>query len=150
MHLRLLLPEPAEHQRRLYLNAAMCELRCTGCSRACCPPHGGVPLVNAKVRVPSNALTLGGWKGQMEIVGDVLRIVGEDPANRLEIDCSQVKRCSFNSRDGVLAIPMKDGIKLHLQTSGPLLSADRSQAGRDATDSIVELIAKHGVRGFSV
>lgn len=86
----------------------------------------------------------------MEIVGDVLRIVGEDPANRLEIDCSQVKRCSFNSNNGLWAIRMKDGKTRYLQTSGLLLSADPSQAGRQATESISELLAKHGVRGFSV
>ena len=118
---------------------------------ACLLPHRcRVPLLNPKVRVPSNALALGGWKGQMEIVGDVLRIVGENPANRLQIDCSAVKRCSFNSNNGLWAIRMKDGKKFYLQTSGRLLSADRSQAGREATGSIAELLAKHEVRGFSV
>ena len=45
---------------------------------------------------------------------------------------------------------MKDGKKLYLQTSGLILSADRSEAGRAATESIARLLAKHGVRGFSV
>ena len=86
----------------------------------------------------------------MEIVGNVLRVLGDDPSNQLEIDCSQVKRCSFNSNNGLWAFRMKDGKKRYLQTSGLILSADRSQAGRAATDSIAELLGKHGVRGFSV
>jgi hypothetical protein len=44
-----------------------------------------------KVRVPRNAIAFGGWKGLLEIDGDVLRVVGDDPANHLEVDCSQVK-----------------------------------------------------------
>jgi len=86
----------------------------------------------------------------MEIIGDVVRVVGKDTTNRVEIDCAQVKRCSFNSNNGLWAFRMKDGKKLYLQTSGLFLSADRSEAGRAATESIAELLAKHGVRGFSV
>jgi hypothetical protein len=86
----------------------------------------------------------------MEIVGDVLRVVGDDRENRLDIDCAQVKRCSFNSNNGLWALRMKNGRKLYLQTSGLLLSADRSEAGRVATESIAGLLAKHCVRGFSV
>nr|MDT0656400.1 hypothetical protein [Micromonospora sp. DSM 115978]MDT0658640.1 hypothetical protein [Micromonospora sp. DSM 115978] len=86
----------------------------------------------------------------MEILGDVLRVVGEDPTKRLEIDCAQVKRYSFNSNNGLWAFRMKDGKKLYLQTSGLILSADRSKAGRMATESIAGLLAKHGVSGFSV
>jgi hypothetical protein len=114
------------------------------------PILGTVPPVTTKVRVPGNALALGGWRGQMEILGDVVRVVGEDRTNRLEIDCAQVKRCSFNSNNGLWAFRMKDGKKLYLQTSGLILSADRSGAGRAATESIAGLLAKHGVRGFSV
>jgi len=86
----------------------------------------------------------------LELDGDVLRVVGDDPANRLDIDCAQVKRCSFNSNNGLWAFRLKDGKKVYLQTSGLLLSADRSSAGRAANGSIAELLAKHGVRGFSV
>lgn len=103
-----------------------------------------------KVRVPRNGLAVGGWKGQMEIGGDVLRIVGDDTTKRMEIDCSQVKRCSFNSNNGLWAFRMLDGAKLYLQTSGAILSADRSEAGRAATDAIAALLSKHGVRGFFV
>jgi hypothetical protein len=45
---------------------------------------------------------------------------------------------------------MKDGKGLYLQTPGLILSADRSGAGRAATESIAALLAKHGVRGFAV
>jgi hypothetical protein len=61
-----------------------------------------------------------------------------------------VKRCSFNSNNGLWAFRMKDGRKLYLQTAGLILSADRSPAGRAANDSITQLLAKYGVRGFSV
>jgi hypothetical protein len=103
-----------------------------------------------KVRVPRNASVFGGWKGLLEIDGDVLRVVGEDPANNLEGDCSQVKRCSFNSYNGLWALRMRDGRKLYLQTAGLILSADRTPAGRAVNKSIKQLLAKHGVRRFSV
>lgn len=45
---------------------------------------------------------------------------------------------------------MKDGKKVYLQTSGLVLSADRTDAGRAANESISALLAKHGVRGFFV
>jgi len=106
--------------------------------------------MSSKVRVPSNAIAIGGWKGHLEIDGDILRVVGDDPERRLDLDCSQVKRCSFNSNNGLWAFRMKDGEKLYLQTSGVILSADRSEAGRAATDAIAALLGKHGVRGFSV
>lgn len=104
----------------------------------------------SKVRVPKNGLAIMGWKGLMEIDGDVLRVVGDEPQNRLNIDCSQVKRCSFNSNNGLWAFRMKDGQKVYLQTSGMILSADRSIEGRAATDAIRTLLAAHGVRGFAV
>lgn len=104
----------------------------------------------SKVRVPRSVVALGGWKGLMEIDGDVLRVIGDDPSNHLDVDCAQVKRCSFNSNNGLWAFRMNDGRKLYLQTSGLILSADRSPAGRSANDSIAELLRKHQVRGFSV
>ncbi len=103
-----------------------------------------------KVRVPKGAIALGGWKGLMEIDHDVLRVSGDDQSHKLDVDCSQVKRCSFNSNNGLWAFRMTDGRKVYLQTSGLILSADRSPAGRAANDSITRLLAKHGVGGFSV
>jgi hypothetical protein len=104
----------------------------------------------SKVRVPRSAIAFGGWRGLLEIDGDVLRVTGEDPANYLEVDCSHVKRCSFNSNNGLWAFRMKDGTKLYLQTAGLILWADRSPAGRAANDSINQLLAKHGVLRFPV
>ena len=45
---------------------------------------------------------------------------------------------------------MKDGKKVYLQTSGLILSADRSPAGREANTAINELMRRHRVKGFSV
>jgi hypothetical protein len=104
----------------------------------------------SRVRVTRTAVAFGGWKGLLEIEGDVLRVVGDDPANRLDIDCSQVKRCSFNSNNGLWALRMKDGRKLYVQSAGVILSADRSPAGRRTNESIRQLFAKHGVRRFSM
>jgi hypothetical protein len=84
----------------------------------------------------------------LEIVGDVLQVVGEDPLNRVEVDCGQVKRFSFNSNNGLWAFRMRDGKKVYLQTSGFLMSADRTEAGSSATESMADLLAKHGVRGL--
>lgn len=103
-----------------------------------------------KVRVPKTALALGGWKGQLTIDGNVLRVVGDDSNKKLDIDCAQVKRCSSNSNNGLWAMRMEDGTKLYLQTSGMILSADRSSESRAATDRIAQLLAENGVRGWKV
>jgi hypothetical protein len=102
----------------------------------------------SKVRVPSTGLAFGGWKGVLTVDGDVLRVAGEDPSNVLGIDCAQVKRCSFNSNNGLWVFRMKDGRKVYLQTSGLILSADRSPAGRETNAAINGLLRKHGVRRF--
>lgn len=86
----------------------------------------------------------------MEIDGDVLKVVGEDLEQRLDIDCSQVKRCSCNSINGLWAFRMNGGEKHYLQMSGALLSADRSAEGRAATEQVRALLASHGVCGFTV
>jgi hypothetical protein len=75
-------------------------------------------LMTSKVRVPSTALALGGWKGTLDVDGDVLRVVSEDPSNRLDIDGAQIKRCSFNRNNGLRAFRMKDGKKVYLQPQG--------------------------------
>lgn len=106
--------------------------------------------MTTKVRVPKNPIALGGWRGVLTIDGDVLRVVGETADDHLDIDCSQVKRCSFNSNNGLWVFRMRDGRKHYLQTSGLLLSADRSEAGRAATQRIGQLLAQHGVRSFSL
>jgi hypothetical protein len=55
-----------------------------------------------------------------------------------------------NSNNGLWAFRMKEGKKVYLQTSGLILSADRSPEGRAANDAIAERLAQHGVRGFSI
>ena len=86
----------------------------------------------------------------MEIDGTVLHIVGDDPAKRLDIDCSEVKRYSFNSNNGLWALRMRDGRKLYVQMSGHILSADRSPASKAATQAVRELLSEHAGFGFSV
>jgi hypothetical protein len=66
----------------------------------------------SKVRVPSTGLAFGGWKGTLDVDGDVLHVVGEDPSHRLDIDCALIKRYSFNGRNGLWAFRMKDGKKV--------------------------------------
>jgi hypothetical protein len=102
----------------------------------------------SKVRVPSTFFALGGWRGTLDIYGDVLRVVGEDPSKLLDIDCAQIKRYSFNSNNGLWVFRMKDGQKFYLQTSGMILSADRSPAGRQANAAIEQLLRKHQARRF--
>lgn len=104
----------------------------------------------AKVRVPRRPIVFGGWKGRLDIDGSILRVVGDDPSNPLDVDCEQVKRYSFNSNSGLWAFRMQDGRKLYLQTSGRVMSADRSAAGRAATQSIAPVLAKHAGGGFSI
>ena len=106
--------------------------------------------MGSNVRVTRTGVALGGWKGRMEIDGAVLRIVGDDPANRLDIDCSEVKRYSFNSSNGLWALRLRDGRKLYVQMSGQLLSADRSAAGREATQAVRELLKEFAGRGLSI
>lgn len=102
------------------------------------------------MKVTRHGVAFGGWQGLMEVDGAVLRIVGHDPSNRLDIDCSQVKRYSFNSMNGLWALRMRDGRKLHLQMSGEILSADRSAEGRQATQAVRDLLAECAARGFSL
>jgi hypothetical protein len=106
--------------------------------------------MTSKVRVPSNAFALGGWKGTLDIDGDVLRVVGEDPPHRLDIDCAQIEHCSFSGNNGLWVFRMKNEEKIYLQTKGFIWSADRSPAGREANAAIVELLRKHRVQGSSV
>lgn len=106
--------------------------------------------MDAKVRVPRTGIAIGGWRGLADVGGDLIRVMGDDPANRLDIDPGQVMRCSFNPRNGLWAFRMKDGHKVYLQTSGQILSADRSPAGRAANEWIDGLLAKHEVLVFSV
>ncbi len=104
--------------------------------------------MTSTVRVASIPLAFAGWKGTLDIDGDVLRVQGKDPSKQLDIDTSEVKRYSFNGTNGLWAIRMTSGKKLYLQVSGTLLSADRSAEGRNANAVIKELLTKHGAKRF--
>jgi hypothetical protein len=90
--------------------------------------------MTSKVRVPSTALALGGWKGRLDADGDVLRVVGEDPSNRFDIDCAQIKRCSFNKNNGLWAFRMSrhrpTGQRPHGGDQAPLPYAVRTTPPR--------------------
>lgn len=68
----------------------------------------------AIVKVLRSGVTVGGWKGSLEIDGDILRVTGVDPTKTLEIDTTQVKRYSFNGTNGLWALRTKNGKKLYL------------------------------------
>lgn len=104
----------------------------------------------SRARVPRGPVVFGGWRGELAIEGDVIRVRGDEPSNQLEIDLAQVKRCSFNSKNGLWAFRLKDGRKAYVQTSGLLLSADRSPAGRDTNNAIRALLKKHRIRGVQI
>lgn len=74
--------------------------------------------MTAKVRVPSNSVVLGDWKGRLKFGEEVIRVLGDDPTKCLEIDPAAVKRCSFNSNNGLWVFRIQDGKKVHLQTLG--------------------------------
>ena len=105
--------------------------------------------MDAKVRVPRTGIAFGGWKGRMQVEGDAIHVVGDDPANRLDIDPAQVMRCSFNPRNGLWAFRLKDERKFYLQVSGQILSADRTPTGRAANEWIHDLLVKHEVLVYS-
>jgi hypothetical protein len=104
----------------------------------------------SNVRVVPSVLVFGGWKGTVEIDGDLATIDSLDHSKQLVIDFVQVKRASFNSNNGLWVFRLKTGERIRVQSAGSLLSADRSPAGRDTNDAISTLLNKHGVRGFSV
>ena len=106
--------------------------------------------MTATVKVLRTSLVFGGWKGSLDIRGGVLHITGVDPSQRLNVDTTEVKRYSYNGNNGLWVIRMKDGTKLRLQTSGAMMSADRSAAGKAATEAIHDLLSKTYARGFSI
>lgn len=101
-------------------------------------------------KVIAGPLVFGGWKGELSIDGDVVRIEGADPDRSVVIDIREVKRDSFNSNNGLWVIRFKDGRRVRFQSAGAILSADRSAAGRTANDMITALLAQHNVRHFGV
>lgn len=108
------------------------------------------PAMATKVRVRRTPLVFGGWEGLLVIKGDVLRITGTNSHDRLDIDCSTVRRCRFNWTNGLWSLRMKDGTRIYLQTSGWLMSARGRPESRAANTAIRQLLAKHGVRRIMI
>jgi hypothetical protein len=104
----------------------------------------------SKVKVLPGWVVFGGWRGELTIDGDLIRIAGANHSRTLEIDVRQIKRASFNSNNGLWAIRCKDGRRVRFQSAGTLLSADRSDAGQQANELITGLLEQHNIRHFGV
>jgi hypothetical protein len=102
------------------------------------------------VKVLPSLFVVGGWKGEISISGDIMNIVGEDPAKKVTIDAKNLKRAGFNGANGLWIFTLKSGGKIRLQGSGSMLSADRTQAGWETNAKIGELLRKHGIKGFRI
>ncbi|WP_432874893.1 hypothetical protein ACQPYH_23035 [Kribbella sp. CA-245084] len=104
----------------------------------------------SKVKVLPGWVVFGGWRGELSIDGDLIRITGADHTRSLEIDVRQIKRASFNSNNGLWAIRCKDGTRVRFQSAGTVLSADRSEAGEQTNQLITALLKQHKIRHFGV
>lgn len=100
----------------------------------------------SKARVVSVPLAVGGWKGELSIDDDLIRIAAAGGAKEVSVDLGQVKRASFNSMNGLWAFRLKDGRRVRFQSAGGLMSADRSPAGHQTNELIRARLAQHGVR----
>lgn len=100
----------------------------------------------ARVRVCKGPLVFVGWKGTLTIDGELLRIVGDDPAKTLIIDAREVKRASYNGMNGLWAMRLRNkGGRVNVQCGGSLLSSDRA-AGNEVATKIAELLRENKVR----
>ncbi len=95
-------------------------------------------------------MVFGGWRGELSIDGDLIRIDSADHARSLEIDVRSIKRASFNSNNGLWAIRFKDGRRARFQSAGTIRSANRTEAGRQTNDLITALLRQHKIRYFGV
>lgn len=96
----------------------------------------------------SSGFVVGGWHGELTIEGDVLTVTSEDGEKSVSVDVKNLKSTAFNSMNGLWQFRLKDGGKVRLQSSGVLLSADRSDAGLQTNAKIRALLTQHGVKGF--
>jgi hypothetical protein len=113
--------------------------------------EGSIEMRKSTVRVVPGVLVFGGWKGELTFHGDVLMIHNQDARGRhISIDIRNVQRSSFNSNNGLWVFRLKDGSKVRIQSAGRLFSADRTPDGRAANEQIKTLLAKHGIRDFSI
>jgi hypothetical protein len=101
------------------------------------------------VKVLRGPITFGGWKARLILDGDLMTIEGS-AGRSLVVSLAEVKRASFNSSNGLWAFRLHDGKRLWMQSSGGLLSADRTAAGRETNLMIADRLAHHRVRVFGV
>lgn len=104
----------------------------------------------SNVKVLRGPVTFGGWKAQLVLNGDLMTIEGSAAGRSLVVSLAEVKRASFNSSNGLWAFRLQDGTRLWMQSSGGLLSADRTTAGRETNLMIADRLAHHRVRVFGV
>jgi hypothetical protein len=97
----------------------------------------------SKARVTQGNHVFGGWVGELTVDQDYLEIRGNGATQYVRVEGAQIKRASFNGMNGLWAIRMKDGTKYRIQSSGLLLSADRSAAGKQANKDIGALVDRH-------
>ncbi len=104
----------------------------------------------SRAKVLPGLMVFGGWRGELTIDGDLIRIDSTDRNRSLEIDVRDVKRASFNSNNGLWAIRFKDGRRARFQSAGTILSADRTEAGQHTNELISALLKQHRIRHFGV
>lgn len=104
----------------------------------------------SKAKVLPGLMVFGGWRGELSIDGDLIRIDSADRSRNLEIDVREIKRASFNSNNGLWAIRFKDGRRARFQSAGTILSADRTEAGQQTNELITTLLRQHKIRHFGV
>ena len=95
----------------------------------------------SSVKVLRGPITFGGWKAQLILNGDLMTIEGSATGRSLVVSLAEVKRASFNSNNGLWAFRLHDGTRLWMQSSGGLLSADRTAAGRESNRMIADRLA---------
>ena len=104
----------------------------------------------SNVKILRGPITFGGWKAQLVLDGDTMTIEGHEAGRSMVVNLAEVKRASFNSNNGLWAFRLKDGSRMWMQSSGGLLSADRTAAGREMNEFIADRLVHLHVRVFGV
>jgi hypothetical protein len=102
------------------------------------------------VKVLRGPITFGGWKAQLILNGDLMTIEEGATGRSLVLNLAEVRRASFNSNNGLWALRLHDGRRFWMQSSGGLLSADRTPAGHETNRLIADRLAQHRVRVFGL
>jgi hypothetical protein len=79
-----------------------------------------------------------------------MTIEGRESGRSRVVSLADVKRASFNSNNELWAFRLKGGGRMWMQSSGDLLSADRTTSGREANELIADRLACHNVHVFGV